>query len=200
LICAGQPIEAALDRVISHSRTLRCVVRTGSEALELGEQPIGVGEQPTHMRPHHCFDAGTVECRARASGLASGHHLVLARAAVEAARHPVCEGARHTVHREPTGAAGEQATQEVIVALVVAERQVSITGKLRLRAIPDRLIDDRRCWNGDPLVARAHPAAALARVARLARAWLLRFNKVVAVDVSSPSIDSLGQNVMNDGR
>src|SRR3954469_8352584 len=123
----------------------------------------------------------------------------VALAAEAPSRCPTNRG-RYTgdpVHGQTAGAAGEQATKQVVVLLVVPERQPGIVGQLRLRAIPAFLADDGRDRDRDPLLARPQPAAALARVARLARARLPGFDEVVPVRVSGPDVDRIRQDVVD---
>jgi hypothetical protein len=102
------------------------------------------------------------------------------------------------MHGQATGAAGEQAAQQVVVLLVVPERQLGVARQLRLGAVAQLRLDDRRNRDRDPLLARPDPAAALAGIARLARARLFGLNQIVAVRVSGAGVDRLGQDVVDD--
>ena len=103
-------------------RVLRVLVGAGGEALELRQQPLGVGEQRADMRPDGGLQLDAVDLRARrAGGLARGHHAVLAGAAIGAPDGAVGRDASDPVHGQATGAAGEQAAQQMVVLLVVPE-------------------------------------------------------------------------------
>src|SRR5215213_4046375 len=197
LIGTSEPVEPCPDLLLGGERVLRLRTGASDEVLELRQQPLRVGEQPADMCPDGCLQLVAVDLRARAGDLACGHHAILAGAAIGAPDEAVGRAAGDPVHGQTAGAAGEQATKQVVVLLVVPERQPGIVGQLRLRAIPEFLADDGRDRDRDPLLARPQPAAALARVARLARARLSSFDEVVPVRVSGPGVDRLRQDVVD---
>ena len=196
-IGTGEPVEPCPDLPLGRVRALRFRIGAGGEALELRQQPVGVGEQPADMCPDGGLQLVAVDLRARAGGLACGHHAVLAGAAVGAPDDVGGRAAGDPVHGQTTGAAGEQAAEQVVVLLVVPERQPRVVRQLRLGAVPEPLVDDRRHGDRDPLLARPHPSAALAGIARLARARPLGFDKIVTVRVSGPGVGRLGQDVVD---
>jgi hypothetical protein len=81
-IGAGEPVEPRLDLLLGRVRVLRFPVGTGGNTLKLRQQLLGVGKQRADMRPHGGLQLVAVDLRARASGLACGHHTVLAGAAI----------------------------------------------------------------------------------------------------------------------
>jgi hypothetical protein len=78
-IGAGEP---RLDLLLGCVRVLGFPVGTGGNTLKLRQQLLGVGKQRADMRPHGGLQLVAVDLRARASGLACGHHTVLAGAAI----------------------------------------------------------------------------------------------------------------------
>src|SRR5215217_3412330 len=147
-------LELPRDRLV-----LRAPVRRlGDEALELGDELPRIAEQADEVIPHRLLEHLGIDHRPRAFGVAPGRQRIDAGAAVVATLNPTGRSREATaVDGEPTDAALQQAAQEVVVLLVVAERDQGVARHLRLGAIPCLLIHQRGHRDRDPLVAR--PAA-----------------------------------------
>lgn len=159
----------------------RAPIGSAGELLELGDQLVGVAQEIADVLPYGPLQRFAVDAGARTGLRAGGFHAVLAGAAVGVALGMAGRRPGDAVHGETTGAARQQAAQQVIVLLVVAERQDGVTGELCLSAVPSLLIDDGRYRDRDPLLLGPQPAAACARIVRLARARLLRRHVLVTV-------------------
>ena len=151
-------LQPPLDRLLLGAP----VRRLGGEPLELGEQLPRVAEQADDVVPHRPLDHLGVDHRPRALGVAPGRQRIDTGAAVvetlDAAGRP---GEAAAVDGEPADAALQQAAQEVVVLLVVAERHQGVARQLRLGAIPRLLVHQRRHRDRDPLVARPGASAGL---------------------------------------
>src|SRR5262249_29222946 len=133
-----------------------CLLSIGlaGESLELRKQGGGVVEQPLDVLPHGGFQFVRRDAAPRAAAVAV--HSVLAVALVVAMLGPAPAGAvGDAKHGQAAGPAGQQAAEQVVVALVVPEGQGRVPGQLRRRLLMGLFIDDSRDGDGDPLLARA---------------------------------------------
>src|SRR5512135_1052055 len=174
----GKAGRYALPRSLFLNRAL---IGSAGKLLELGDQLVGVAQEIADVLPYRPLQRLAVDAGARTGVRAGGFHAVLAGAAVGGALGMARRWPGDAVHGEATGAARQQAAQQVIVLLVVAERQDGVAGELCLSAIPGLLINNGRYRNRDPLLLGAQPAATRARIVRFARARLLRWHVLVTV-------------------
>src|SRR5688500_3562109 len=102
------------------------------------------------MTPYRALQSLAIDQRAATGGFPPPQHGVLSGALIAVALAP---GSRpcSAEHGQTAGAAGQQTAQEIIVLLVVAERQGGIAGQLDLCMIPGFLVDQGRHGNSDPL-------------------------------------------------
>jgi nucleotide-binding universal stress UspA family protein len=136
------------------------VRRLGDEPLELGDQLLRFAEQADDVVPHRPLDHLGIDHRPRALGVAPGRQRIDTGAAVVETLEPAGRPSEAAaVDGEPTDAALQQAAQEVVMLLVVAERHQGVARHLRLGAIPRLLVHERWHRDRDPLITRPGASA-----------------------------------------
>jgi nucleotide-binding universal stress UspA family protein len=136
------------------------VRRLGDEPLELGDQLLRFAEQADDVAPHRPLDHLGIDHRPRALGVAPGRQRIDTGAAVVETLEPAGRPSEAAaVDGEPTDAALQQAAQEVVMLLVVAERHQGVARHLRLGAIPRLLVHERWHRDRDPLIMRPGASA-----------------------------------------
>ena len=153
-------VQAGLELLVCRPLAGAACLGRGGNVLELRQQPVGIGEQAGDMVPHGRLKFFGFDVAAWAGRGAGSQDAVFAVALVVAPLRLACRrGIGAAEHGQATTCAGEQAAQEVAVFCVVPERGRGIAGELRLRPVPDVLVDDRRHGDGNPLLARLGLAA-----------------------------------------
>jgi len=124
-------------------------VGSGGEAVELRQELVRVGQQGHGMVPHDRLDVFGVDVAAGADAGSRHHDAILAVAPVDLP-HGLSRrrGAGDAIHGQAAGLADEQATQQVAMPGVVAERECCVARELGLRLVPCPLVDQGWHRNG----------------------------------------------------
>jgi hypothetical protein len=148
---ASQPVEARHQPPLGPPLPGRVPVHLRGEVLELGDQPVGIGEQVADVAPDRPLQGLAVQAGARAGPRPAGPDAVLAAAPVVA---PLAARRRsgRAVHGQPAAAAGQQAAQQVVAPPAVARREGGVAGQLRRCPLRRRPVDQRRDRDRDPLL------------------------------------------------
>ena len=101
------------------------------------------------------------------------------------------------IHGKAARAAGQQASQQILMPDVVSEGQLSVACKLILSQIPDLLTDNVRYRDRNPLLPWLQPATYFLCFALPTVAGFLRRTVLIAVGVGGPGIDRIGNNVVD---
>jgi len=198
---ADQPVEVRLQLLFGRLFTVGLRRGTGCQASVLRQELLRIGKEGEDMIPDRIFQPIAVDLRTRTGSLASCVNAILTGTAIIASFATSACPPHDPMHRKTAGAAGEQTAQQMVVLLIVPERQHGIACQLRLGAIPPVLVDDGRHRNGNPLFLRSQPATPLAAVARLANGPRLGGGNVfIAVGIGGTAINRIGKNVMHDRR
>src|SRR4051794_9653567 len=159
-------VEAVQSRPQPTPRELLAEIRRralGQEPFELRPQLHGIAEQTRDVVPDHPFQDVRLDARLGALALTARGEGTRARAAVVAPAAPtLVPGKVAAVDAQPAGAALQQAAQQVVVPLAVAEGRGRIAGQPVLDAVPGLLIDQGRHRDG----STAPAAGDVARSAR----------------------------------
>jgi hypothetical protein len=103
------------------------------------------------------------------------------------------------VDAEAAAATLEQASQHVVVLLVAAERERRVARQRVGDAFPGLLVNQRRSWNGDPLLRRAGPPGSALRTTARFPAGLPGNRILEAVGICGADVNRVGQDVVDDG-
>src|SRR4051795_8913984 len=194
-------VEAVQSRPQPTPRELLAEIRRralGQEPFELRPQLHGIAEQTRDVVPDHPFQDVRLEARLGALALTARGEGTRARAAVVAPAAPTLgPGKVAAVDAQPAGAALQQAAQQVVVPLAVAEGRGRIAGQPVLDAVPGLLIDQGRHRDGDPLLRRPGTSRGPLAAAGRAAAGLLRHDVLEAVRVGGAGVDRVGEDVVD---
>src|SRR4051794_35032952 len=194
-------VEAVQSRPQPTPRELLAEIRRralGQEPFELRPQLHGIAEQTRDVVPDHPFQDARLDARLGALALTARGEGTRARAAVVAPAAPtLVPGKVAAVDAQPAGAALQQAAQQVVVPLAVAEGRGRIAGQPVLDAVPGLLIDQGRHRDGDPLLRRPGTSRGPLAAAGRAAAGLLRHDVLEAVRVGGAGVDRVGEDVVD---
>jgi hypothetical protein len=150
-IGASQAVEARHQAPLGPPLPGRVPVHLHGEVPELGDQPVGIGEQVADVVPDRPLQGLAIHAGARAGPRPAGPDAVPTAAPVVAALAARRRSSR-AVHGQPAAAAGQQAAQKVVAPLAVARREGGVAGQLRRRPLRRRPVDQRRDRDRDPLL------------------------------------------------
>nr|WP_228421537.1 hypothetical protein [Skermanella mucosa] len=199
LIGLGQPTQALLNVLLGRLLLRGAGLDTGTSLSELHGQLGRIIQERSDVLPDRPLQIIGPGHPLRARCRSGAQSAILAVAAIIATLRLRLGGTMSDAeHGKPAGLARQKIAKQVIVLGVVTEGQSGIASQLGLRALPSRLINDRRHRDRDPFLPGPQLPARRFAPSPL-RAWPVSRNVDIAVGVDGTGTCRVRQDVM-DGR
>jgi hypothetical protein len=184
---------------ISCERSRGRVAGRSDEGLELVRQGRRVIEQESDMTPDRGIQIIRPHIRPRAAGLMGWADRLAATALVVTPTIAALAGLGGADHRAATPPTGEQATEEIEMAIVAARAQGRIPRELSDCMLMRTDINDGRDGDRDPFLSRPLAPTSLVVGSAFPSAGIRRGCPVEAVGVADTGIHRIRHDAVDDG-